>query len=79
MIELFAEKKDCCGCGACMNICPKTAIHMEKDEYGFVYPKIDTENVSSAVPVKRYVHFKMNQPENSHREYMRLQVRIMTL
>ena len=43
MIELFAEKKDCCGCGACVNICPKTAIHMEKDEYGFVYPRIDVE------------------------------------
>lgn len=24
-----------------MNICPKTAIHMEKDEYGFLYPRID--------------------------------------
>lgn len=35
MIELFAEKKDCCGCGACMNICPKTAIHMEKVLYGW--------------------------------------------
>ncbi len=79
MIELFAEKKDCCGCGACMNICPKTAIHMEKDEYGFVYPKIDTEKCVECGACKRYVHFKMNQPENSHREYMRLQVRIMTL
>lgn len=40
-IQLFKKKKDCCGCGACMNICPKQAISMENDEYGFVYPKIN--------------------------------------
>ena len=22
-IVLFDDKKDCCGCGACMNVCPK--------------------------------------------------------
>ena len=26
-----------------MNACPKSAIMMEEDEYGFVYPKINTE------------------------------------
>lgn len=40
-IVLFEDKKDCCGCGACMNICPKEAISMVEDEYGFIYPKID--------------------------------------
>lgn len=40
-IILFTEKKDCCGCGACMNDCPKQAISMEEDEYGFIYPVID--------------------------------------
>lgn len=71
MIELFAEKKDCCGCGACMNICPKTAIHMEKDEYGFVYPKIDTEKCVECGACKKVCAFQNDQPENSHREYMR--------
>lgn len=42
-IILFQEKKDCCGCGACMNICPKNAIYMKQDEYGFLYPCIDDE------------------------------------
>ena len=32
---------DCCGCGACVNICPKNAISMQKDEYGYDYPRID--------------------------------------
>ena len=38
---LFDEKKDCCACGACLNICPKQAITMVQDEYGFMYPQID--------------------------------------
>ena len=41
-IKLFKNKKDCCACGACMNICPKNAISMHEDEYGFVYPQIDS-------------------------------------
>lgn len=40
-IVLFKEKKDCCGCGACEAICPKKAISMKKDEFGFEYPEID--------------------------------------
>ena len=40
-IKLFEDKKDCCACGACLNICPKQAISMQKDEYGFLYPQIE--------------------------------------
>lgn len=36
-------KKDCSGCGACANICPKNCIKMERDEFGFAYPKVDTD------------------------------------
>lgn len=38
---LYEKKKDCCGCGACLNACPKDAISMYQDEYGYIYPKID--------------------------------------
>lgn len=38
---LFTEKKDCCGCTACMSACPKNAITMHPDEEGFLYPEID--------------------------------------
>ena len=40
-ITLFDKEKNCCGCSACMNVCPKNAIHMEENKYGFVFPKID--------------------------------------
>lgn len=42
-IVLFDNKVNCCACGACMNICPKGAITMIEDEYGFLYPEINKE------------------------------------
>ncbi|BEG97878.1 Coenzyme F420 hydrogenase/dehydrogenase, beta subunit C-terminal domain [Bacteroides sedimenti] len=40
MIELV-DKKDCCGCNACVSKCPKQCIKMEEDYEGFLYPVID--------------------------------------
>lgn len=37
------SKKDCLGCAACKNICPKDAIIMQEDKNGFKYPKINDE------------------------------------
>lgn len=37
------NKSDCCGCSACMNICPKNAIKMVEDDKGFKYPYINKE------------------------------------
>lgn len=31
----------CTGCGACSNICPKNAVNMRPDKYGFIYPDVD--------------------------------------
>ena len=42
MIELL-HKKDCCGCSACVQICPKHCISMKEDEEGFLYPVTDTD------------------------------------
>ena len=42
-IILYKEKKECCGCMACVAICPQNAIYCIEDEEGFLYPKIDKE------------------------------------
>ncbi len=42
-IYLNDEKNNCCGCGACVNICPHDAVSMERDEYGFAYPVVDSK------------------------------------
>lgn len=38
---LYESKDKCCGCGACQNVCPKHAISLEEDEFGYVYPRIN--------------------------------------
>lgn len=40
MIKLI-EKKDCCGCYACLQSCPVKCIAMQEDNEGFLYPIID--------------------------------------
>lgn len=37
------NKKDCSGCRACKQICPKNAIKMIEDTEGFWYPAVDKE------------------------------------
>lgn len=37
----LATKETCCGCSACANKCPKTAISMQPDEGGFLNPIVD--------------------------------------
>ena len=42
MISL--EKAQCCGCGACAEICPKKCITMAADAEGFLYPEVNRQN-----------------------------------
>ncbi len=42
-MELVLQKELCCGCRTCEKVCPKSAIHMEPDECGFLYPVIDSD------------------------------------
>lgn len=37
------EKADCCGCGACRDVCPTQAIRLITDEEGFLYPVADAD------------------------------------
>lgn len=39
--ELYTRRDECCGCSACLYVCPQNAIEMEFDEEGFRYPVIN--------------------------------------
>lgn len=39
----MVEKKECCGCTACLHVCPVNGITMQEDEEGFLYPVTDEE------------------------------------
>ena len=35
------SNEECCGCGACMSVCPRSAIVMVEDKTGFRYPHVN--------------------------------------
>lgn len=75
-ITLFRNKAECCGCEACVNACPRKAIHMTEDEHGFRYPAVDeslcvgcglcqracayTKAEANNVPMNTYVAHTLN-------------------
>lgn len=46
MIQI-KDKKDCCGCNACGDICAKKAITFPSDNEGFWYPLVDTDKCTN--------------------------------
>lgn len=40
---IIKDKTKCCGCEACVQICPHDCISFTEDEEGFLYPKVDTD------------------------------------
>ena len=38
--NISAVGKKCCGCTACVNVCPQKVIYMVENSEGFYYPKI---------------------------------------
>lgn len=46
MIEI-KNKKDCCGCNACGDICHSQAISFKSDQEGFWYPEVDKDKCTN--------------------------------
>lgn len=68
-IKIFSEKKDCCGCGSCMNICPKNAISMESDKEGFLYLAINNSLCIGCGSCKKVCNYQkgheLNDPKKA--------------
>ena len=41
MNNILSVGKNCCGCNACEQVCPKKCIIFTRDKEGFMYPQID--------------------------------------
>lgn len=63
-IILFDDKKDCCNCNACKSICPKDAIDIYIDKYGFEYPKINIQRCISCGLCKKVCAFQNIKEKN---------------
>ena len=72
MIEVV-DKAKCCGCTACVNVCPKKCISMCTDEEGFRYPLVDMEKCISCGICERVCpcsHFKKPEQECKTRAFV---------
>lgn len=72
-VILFDSKKDCCGCSACMNICPKHAIDMMDDIHGFLYPIIDEKKCIKCKLCKKvcgYQNYDISKYTNQEDAYV---------
>lgn len=68
METVYAKKADCCGCGACKNICPKSAVTMQYDDEGFLYPVIDNSACIDCGKCRNICEFK--SPKRFDRKYL---------
>lgn len=57
------EKKECCGCSACYNVCSQNAIQMSSDKEGFLYPTINTELCNNCGLCEKVCPIKNKTPE----------------
>lgn len=64
MDKVYKINKDCCGCGICMDACPKDAISMKCDEKGFIYPAINHDICIDCGSCKRACSFSKRKSEN---------------
>jgi len=64
------ELKDCFGCEACKQICPKNAINMIEDGEGFRYPKIDREKCVNCNLCRKICPYENMPEKNSKSRYV---------
>lgn len=62
---LFDTKENCCGCGACLNVCPKNAVSMAEDSSGYIYPQIDESLCVRCGKCKEVCAYQNSRVENS--------------
>lgn len=56
---------ECCGCGACLNICPKNAISMRKDDAGFIYPFVDKDKCINCGLCEKVCNYRKTSKDNN--------------
>ena len=59
---LYPDEKNCSGCGACAQACPKNCIKMVGDAEGFLYPELNEKDCIDCGVCENVCHYK-NKPE----------------
>ena len=72
MIEI-KDKKNCCGCWGCSQVCPVQCITMTEDEEGFRYPVVDKDkciNCHQCEKVCPIIHAEPDKPNDCQQAFL---------
>ena len=65
MEQVYNSLSQCSGCAACSYACPKNAIELKEDEYGFRYPKIERDKCVGCKKCIEVCQFQSSSKKNS--------------
>ena len=74
-MKLFSEKKECCGCGACVDVCKAGAIRMVQDKEGFWYPRVSQLKCKKCGQCKQVCPVRNRSVEKDSRLYLGIQAK----
>lgn len=67
------DSKKCTGCAVCKNLCPHSAIRMESNKEGFLYPIIDIDNcIDCGLCAKKCPQLSDKANDNTFSDHMDL-------
>ncbi|MBQ7219688.1 MAG: Coenzyme F420 hydrogenase/dehydrogenase, beta subunit C-terminal domain [Synergistaceae bacterium] len=64
----ITDKEKCCGCSACMSICPVNAITMTPDSQGFLYPAVNSQTCINCGKCEAVCPILSPTPEREHEQ-----------
>lgn len=73
--RMSVEKKVCCGCQACQDICPVNAVHMHLDAEGFWYPMKEEERCIHCMACERVCPMEHSDEKKGERIYVGMQAK----
>jgi len=74
-MDIYREKEACCGCGACVDICPAGAVRMVQDREGFYYPEVDGSACTECGKCRRVCPVKARKTAPDHNLYFGAQAK----
>ena len=71
----YKKKQTCCGCSACIDVCPRKAIKMVQDREGFFYPDVERSVCIGCGKCEQVCPLKVRKLSEGHNLYLGIQAK----